>query len=99
MADYIEKQTIIKSIHSAVYPFFCGAEDVDALSADEKLVLSVNKTICAAIKALPSADVVEVVRCKDCKYYRECGCQRAFVYPEPDDFCSRGERKDDKTSD
>ena len=45
------------------------------------------------IKEQPSVDVEEIVRCKDCKYYRECGCQRAFVYPEPDDFCSRGERK------
>ena len=47
-----------------------------------------------ALSALPSADVVEVVRCNGCKHYRDYGCQRAFVYPKPDDFCSYGERAD-----
>ncbi len=56
MADYINRQTIIEAIHSAIYPFFCGAEDGDILSEDEKLVLSVNKAVCTAIKALPSAE-------------------------------------------
>lgn len=55
MADLIDRQTIIETIHSAIYPYFCGAEDGDALSDDEKLVLSVNKAVCTAIKALPSA--------------------------------------------
>ena len=69
MADYIDRHTIIESIHNAIYPFFCGAEDGDVLSDDEKLVLSVNKTICTAIKELPSADVAKVVRCKNCKHW------------------------------
>lgn len=56
MADLIDRQTIIEAIHSAIYPYFCGAEDGDALSEDEKLVLSVNKAVCTAIKALPSAE-------------------------------------------
>ena len=60
MADLIDRQTIIEAIHSAIYPYFCGAEDGDALSEDEKLVLSVNKTVCTAIKALPSVDVQPV---------------------------------------
>lgn len=58
-----------------------------------------------ALSALPSADVVEVVRCKDCKYYQFAD-NRAFGFPvkrcewtgfedvDDDDFCSRGERKD-----
>lgn len=56
MTDLIDRQTIIDTIHSAIYPYFCGAEDGDALSEDEKLVLSVNKAVCTAIKALPSAE-------------------------------------------
>lgn len=60
MADYIDRHTIIESIHSAIYPFFCGAEDGDELSEDEELALSVNKAVCTAIKALPSADVQPV---------------------------------------
>lgn len=60
MADLIDRQTIIEAVHSAIYPFFCGTEDGDILSEDEKLVLSVNKAVCTAIKALPSADVQPV---------------------------------------
>lgn len=47
-------------------------------------------------------DVVEVVRCKDCKYYRDTNdetyCNRNWWNDEwhrtyPDDYCSCGERK------
>ena len=57
MIDLIDRQTIIETIHKAIYPYFCGAEDGDILNEDEKLVLSVNKAVCTAIKALPSADI------------------------------------------
>ena len=53
-----------------------------------------------------AADVVEVVRCKDCVHYyeREPVClkiysdgavhENAWQERKPDDFCSYGERKD-----
>lgn len=45
----------------------------------------------------PAADVVEVVRCKDCKWFNEIGCAISIVddsdKPKEDDFCSFGERK------
>ena len=47
----------------------------------------------------PTADVVEVVRCKDCKnlmfsdFYGECSKGYMGIV-QPDDYCSRGERKD-----
>lgn len=47
----------------------------------------------------PTADVVEVVRCKDCKnlmfsdFYGECSKGYMGIV-SPDDYCSRGERKD-----
>lgn len=39
-------------------------------------------------------DIVEVVRCKDCKYYKEntLVCSRYGL--EDDDFCSWAERKE-----
>ena len=56
------------------------------------------------IKAMPSADVVQVVRCKDCEWavkstelpgWYMCKCEEAFdYYAKPDDFCSHGERKE-----
>ena len=61
------------------------------------------------VKAFPTADVVEVVRCKDCEHYDDDGkwCnihshfdKRAAMYGLADwnvfsgeDFCSCGERK------
>lgn len=46
---------------------------------------------------LPSEDVVEVVRCKDCRFYDAEYCRRlglcgAFF---ANDFCSHSERRDD----
>ena len=43
----------------------------------------------------------EIVRCKDCKFWKEdvphnayCEIMKIHGF-EPDDFCSRGERKDE----
>lgn len=43
----------------------------------------------------PAADVVPVVRCKDCKhlFYTMCAAC-GFLPHKPNDFCSYGERKD-----
>ena len=58
------------------------------------------KSIINLIQNAPTVDAVPVVRCKDCKHlmfsdcYGECGaCHLGIV--RPDDFCSRGIRKDD----
>lgn len=48
-----------------------------------------------AIVDAPTADVVEVVRCKDCKYQGnddECPLLSLAAYTEPDDFCSYGKK-------
>lgn len=53
------------------------------------------------VDAMPTADVVEVVRCKDCKYYEihkptitlNCEREGKLVPMMPDDFCSYGERR------
>lgn len=62
----------------------------------------------AILKAIPTIDAVPVVRCRECKHYREFHtkkhrqimrlCYRMgkhdMEYPvKPDDFCSYGQRK------
>lgn len=43
------------------------------------------------IKALPAADVVEVIRCKDCVKNGKCMLYSEYRYPFFDeDFCSYG---------
>jgi hypothetical protein len=52
--------------------------------------------IISAIEDAPKADVVEVVRCKDCQYNYHCGCSHDFALHimKDDDFCSYGVRKE-----
>ena len=49
-----------------------------------------------SIDAQPTADAVEVVRCKDCKHKDRMPGQPNIVcwQMHDDDFCSYGERKD-----
>lgn len=41
-----------------------------------------------------SENVIEIVRCKDCRHRNPCGykCLRDNLWHDDDDFCSRGER-------
>ena len=45
----------------------------------------------------PKVDAVEVVRCKDCKWFNDIGCSIRIVddsdKPTENDYCSFGERK------
>ena len=47
-----------------------------------------------------TADVTEVVRCKDCKWYNRAGCAIEIKCesdrPGADDYCSFAERKDEE---
>ena len=59
-----------------------------------------TKTIGEAIANTPAADVVEVVKCKDCVHWCASYCTRDIkgrtnmFYMEADDFCSHGVRKE-----
>ena len=53
----------------------------------------------------PAVDAVEVVRCKDCKWYKDfgtnyrlmdCSHEEGLEWANENDFCSRGERREDK---
>ena len=57
------------------------------------------------IREFPSVDAVEVVRCKDCKYYGDspygngdmmCDRWGEWIFPNDDDFCSYGERREEE---
>ena len=65
-------------------------------------------TAFAEIRKIPAADVVPVVRCKDCKYAyinsfsAASGvtlCSSSTKVMQQDDFCIYGERKDGDTDD
>ena len=85
MAEYITKKAAINAVENAPIELF----------------QSEWEEIEEAINAAPAADVVSVVRCKDCKYTVETGssltrfCIFNHMPIRPDDFCSCGERKDE----
>lgn len=90
MKEYIEREAAIKAIEN------------DCL----ELVYYTKEDAIQCVKAIPAADVAEVVRCKDCKWYSElaCGerellgsqgwCNEVMARPMPSNgFCSFGERE------
>lgn len=103
MVEYVEKHKIINLLTALENEFqqfkpFKGFENAMYRKLCETEI---------AIGKLPAADVVPVVRCKDCKWFVDnnggewYGCKMFQVVritpedaPKPDDFCSYGERRD-----
>ena len=78
--DYITKESALSCFHDWIDRY--GHEH----SADEM-------TEYQRIENLPVADVVEVVRCKDCINWNgnDCITMYGMFAPKPNDYCSRGE--------
>ena len=88
MTVYIKREDAIDAVLDVYY----NTPDID---------LS-GKRLEAAILNIPAADVVPVVRCKDCRlhgreecamFYR-CECGEQHTWEADDDFCSYGEKID-----
>ena len=88
MSEYIKREELVEEISKAPAYFESG---------DIKYGIEIAESI---VEQQPTADVAEVVRCKDCKEYElmTCNnqrfCSRFGGYVTEEDFCSRGERKD-----
>lgn len=99
MDEYIKREAVIDRLK----------RNLDACNPGSFSELCYRDAI-ETVKCFPAADVAPVVRCKDCKHYRNypnglCylhtepktnarGYSGEAVCVEPDDFCSYGERKD-----
>lgn len=78
----------------------------DAYNAVFDYVGDYEPPLLESIKDIPAVDAVEVVRCADCKYYHtewdgtqehyedDYWCQ--WVEPNEDDYCSLGQRREEK---
>lgn len=84
--------TEISELYERVFDRF---ENEDLISKAEVLQM-------IAAATLPAADIVEVVRCKDCEHYEThkpsvtLNCERdgRLIPMMPNDFCSYGKRKE-----
>lgn len=86
--EYIERGALLEAIRFKHKPAMPTGSLADVFC----------KSVEETIMEQPAADVVEVVRCKDCKWWHTDGCafrKDAVKYlPAADDFCSHGERKE-----
>ncbi len=98
MAEYMETEYIKKPILKiAVKSYFKHLVDKGKHKID---VNDANADINRIISELSTADVVEVIRCKDCafsvkqiEYKNLYVCLQNERFVRKDDFCSYGERK------
>lgn len=86
MADYISREAVLELIDNA--PIIAGNENETLISAPE---------LSDYVYCRPAADVVEVVRCKDCMNWNgnDCITMYGLSAPRPNDYCSRGEKNSD----
>lgn len=99
MDDYISRQVILKHLEK------CKGQPPE-MCYSFALISEIERFV----KSQPAADVVEVVRCKDCAHVNvevrdyamylpkqcELYCELDELPVKPDDFCSYGERKEDE---
>lgn len=84
MAEYIDREAAIKAMENADYALI--ADDADSYKVDYLREI---------IESVPAADVVPVVRCKDCAHLFYTMCMAyGFLPRKPNDFCSYGVRRD-----
>ena len=98
MKEYIEREELLKDIEEERPENWTDSESERQAENDFYKYRDI-------VKMQTAADVVEVVRCKDCKDYRQnpyspeedmmCMCWCDWLPTDPDDFCSYGIKKED----
>lgn len=89
MPRYIDSEILWKKLHEAGG---CGAEKGSWADGWDK---AIDEAI-RLLDEMPTADVVEVVRCEDCKYYytHYHHCRKFSAIRACDNYCSFAERKE-----
>ena len=89
MSDYIKREDAVNAV-------CVGCNDEFGNEPCEPSDCAIRERIAT----IPSADVVEVVRCKDCMYYnpydttKAYDCERGLLGVMQDDYCSYGAREE-----
>lgn len=91
MSKYIDVEAFRDEMDGH-YPFDKDTQD------HEPLLNLAKSRIIRLLATFPSADVVEVVRCKNCKFnkgHNKCLNEHSIIdIPKDDDYCSYGKRKE-----
>lgn len=89
MAEYIERTDLRKTLKKEIQIL---KETPGKDDWDKGIIQGIKESI-MHLNVAPAADVVEVVRCGECKYWDNGDCYRIEL-TRHDDFCSYGERKE-----
>ena len=90
MAEYIEREALLKDIEEERPVNWTDSESERQAESDFYKYRDI-------IMMQPTADVVEVIRCKDCERYNKPRlkyCSLTLCYMQSDDYCSYGKRKE-----
>ena len=97
MSDYIKREDAINKLADEYV--FDARSEYEGTFTRADFIDDAKETLAD----IPNADVVEVVRCKDCKYNDQCKHRVVMWVEDPIntwhkdiDFCSYGKRKDDE---
>lgn len=105
--EYIEREALIEKLETLLSDlrFIVKYEKQHGSVSDvekSKAKFETMKGVISLVKSQPTADVQEVVRCKDCRWrgteecsmYYRCNCGEQHTWETDNDFCSWGERLD-----
>lgn len=91
MSRLIDADEFMKRLTLDISKGFCGE------FTDGSDVAYTSREISKFVNDMPTIDAVEVVRCRDCEHYWDgTWCVINEAYFEEDDFCSYGERKENR---
>lgn len=92
MAEFIKREAVLaraKTLHETQY------------GTGTRTLIDVSAVRASDIEDIPPADVVEVVRCKDCRYFHNgydekcCINHKGVVVTDENGFCHHAERRAD----
>lgn len=101
MAEYIKREAAIAYIREQSEECQKAFEE---LGGESGIYADAYNDLAEDFYSIPAADVVPVVRCKDCAHYRMGACEKVYTdgnvfsaawqERKPDDFCSYGEPRE-----
>lgn len=89
MSDYISRRAALDALGVTKNATKYGG---DHSGYDTRMLYEIHD----ALTGIPDADVVPVVRCKDCLFFtteKSCCRPEGLIKAREDDFCSYGERR------
>jgi len=88
MKEYVEKGAALEATYAPFTMSMCmTVPECNGMNRARKMIFK-------QLRDIPAADVVEVVRCRDCAKREICRTSNTWaVAPSDDWFCADGERK------